>query len=788
MFRFHRPSIRLAAALLCAGLLAGTWGCREVSEPCPTATLTITPDPITVAASATELSAAIGAGQISAVGTGQFTATGRDYKGNIVSTSASWSVVAGGGTIEEESGLFTAGSETGTFTNTVRATSGGLTAYATVIVTGSPGLLATITVTPNPATAVVGGTQQFTATGRDAAGNLVTITPTWTVVNSGGTINGSSGLFTAGTVAATFTNTIRATSGAISGTATVIVSASAPGPLATITVTPNPATVVAGGTQQFTATGRDADGDIVAITPTWSVVNSGGTIISGSGLFTAGAATGTFSNTARATSGAISGTATVIVSASPPGPLATITVTPDPATLAGGGAQQFIATGRVAEGDIVTITPTWSVVNSGGTIISGSGLFTAGTAAGTFTNTVRARSGAISGYASVIVSPGLLATIAVAPDPATVVVSGTQQFVATGRDADGNLVAITPAWSVVNSGGTINSGTGLFTAGTVTNTFTNTIRATSGAISGTATVIVSASPPGPLATISVTPNPATMVVSGTQEFTATGRDADGVIITITPTWAVVAGGGTINSGSGLFTAGTTTGTFTNTVRATSGAISGFATVTVTSVVPPATLGSAGAFAVLGGSTVTNTGVTTTIVGDVGVSPGTAIVGIPAGQPTGGSIHAGDPTAAAAQTALTTAYNDLAGRACGTNLTSEDLGGMTLAPGVYCFNSSAGLTGTLTLDGQGDANAVFVIQVGSTLTTASDAAVNLIGSAQAENVYWQIGTSATLGTNTAFKGNIVAMTSITLNTGASLSGRALARNGAVTLDTSALTLP
>ncbi|MBU2502380.1 DUF3494 domain-containing protein, partial [bacterium] len=108
--------------------------------------------------------------------------------------------------------------------------------------------------------------------------------------------------------------------------------------------------------------------------------------------------------------------------------------------------------------------------------------------------------------------------------------------------------------------------------------------------------------------------------------------------------------------------------------------------------------------------------------------------------------------------------------------------------VYCFNSSAGLTGTLTLDGQGDADAVFVIQVGSTLTTASDAAVNLIGSAQAENVYWQIGSSATLGTGTAFMGNIVAMTSITLNSGASLSGRALARNGAVTLDTNALTLP
>ena len=114
--------------------------------------------------------------------------------------------------------------------------------------------------------------------------------------------------------------------------------------------------------------------------------------------------------------------------------------------------------------------------------------------------------------------------------------------------------------------------------------------------------------------------------------------------------------------------------------------------------------------------------------------------------------------------------------------------MTLAPGVYCFNSSAGLTGTVTLNGQGNANAVFVIQIGSTLTTASTSAVNLIGEAQASNVYWQVGSSATLGTGTAFKGNIVALQSITLNTGASLVGRALARHGAVTLDTNAVTLP
>lgn len=377
-------------------------------------------------------------------------------------------------------------------------------------------------------------------------------------------------------------------------------------------------------------------------------------------------------------------------------------------------------------------------------------------------------------------------TLTVTPNPITVSQSATQLFTATAMDFKGRIVATSVTWSVVAGGGTINASSGLFTAGTVNGTYTNTIQATGSGLTAYATVTVVSSG-GPLASITVTPNPATVIVGGTQQFVATGRDAGNHVVAITPAWSVVASGGAIN-GSGSFTAGAVPGTFSNTVRATSGGISGYATVIVTAVEPPATLGAAGTFSILAGSTVTNTGATTTIVGNVGVSPGTAITGIPAGQPTGGSIHAGDPTAAAAQTALTTAYNDLAGRACGTNLTSQDLGGMTLAPGVYCFNSSAGLTGTLTLTGQGNANAVFVIQIGSTLTTASSSAVNLIGGAVAGNVYWQIGSSATLGTGTAFRGNIVALQSITLNSGASLVGRALARNGAVTLDTNAVTLP
>ncbi len=200
-------------------------------------------------------------------------------------------------------------------------------------------------------------------------------------------------------------------------------------------------------------------------------------------------------------------------------------------------------------------------------------------------------------------------------------------------------------------------------------------------------------------------------------------------------------------------------------------------------VPP--LGTAADFAVLAGSAVTNTGATV-VSGDLGLWPGTAssVTGFPPGSITG-TLHAGNAVAMQAQSDLTVAYNNAAGQACGTVLTGTDLGGLTLAPGVYCFSTSAQLTGTLTLDAQGNPDAVFIFQIGSTLTTASNAAVNMINGGDGCRVYWQVGTSATLGTGTAFAGNILALSSITATTGASASGRLLARNGAVTLDTNAV---
>ncbi|MBX3381047.1 MAG: DUF3494 domain-containing protein [Phycisphaeraceae bacterium] len=193
------------------------------------------------------------------------------------------------------------------------------------------------------------------------------------------------------------------------------------------------------------------------------------------------------------------------------------------------------------------------------------------------------------------------------------------------------------------------------------------------------------------------------------------------------------------------------------------------------------LGSAQAFGVLAGSTVTNTGVTI-ISGSVGVWPGTAITGFPPGIVTNGTFHSSNAVAQQAQADSLTAYNALAAMAPNTVLTGTDLGGLTLTPGVYFFSSSAFLTGTLTLDAQGDPNALFVFQIGSTLISASNSSVLTINGADDCNVYWQVGTSATLGTDSAFQGNILADASITMNTRASLiGGRALALHGAVTLD-------
>ncbi len=197
------------------------------------------------------------------------------------------------------------------------------------------------------------------------------------------------------------------------------------------------------------------------------------------------------------------------------------------------------------------------------------------------------------------------------------------------------------------------------------------------------------------------------------------------------------------------------------------------------------LGSAATFGVLGASTVTNTG-NTIITGNLGVSPGTAITGFPPGIYTGGEFTGSNPIAVTAQSDAHTAYTTAASLTLTEVLTGQDLGGLTLGPGVYFFSSSAQLTGTLTLDAQDNPNAMFVFQIGSTLTTATGSAVVMINGGVPHNVFWQVGSSATLGTATAFQGNILADISVTVTTGASVLGSVIAITGAVTLDDNLIT--
>jgi len=204
--------------------------------------------------------------------------------------------------------------------------------------------------------------------------------------------------------------------------------------------------------------------------------------------------------------------------------------------------------------------------------------------------------------------------------------------------------------------------------------------------------------------------------------------------------------------------------------------------------PTVGLGTATPFAVLGSSTVTNTG-PSVISGDLGVYAGSAATGFPPGTLIGGGTqHLADAVAQQAQHDATTAYNDAAGRTPVVTEPGGLLGGQTLAPGVYKAASALSLTGTVTLDAGGDPNAVFIFQAGSTLVTASGSMVSLTGGASACNVFWQVGSSATLGTTTTFVGTILALASVSLQTDASVQGRVIARTGAVTLDTNTITRP
>lgn len=308
-----------------------------------------------------------------------------------------------------------------------------------------------------------------------------------------------------------------------------------------------------------------------------------------------------------------------------------------------------------------------------------------------------------------------------------------------------------------------------------------TVSSTNPANGATGVAVITASFSEPMAASTITATtftvkgPGTTAVAGTVSYDAASARARFV-----PTSALAA--------STIYTATITSGTTDASGNPlASNHVWTFTTMAAASSQLSVPLGAAAAFVVLGGSTVTSTGATA-LTGDLGVSPGSAVTGFPPGTLTGAK-HQADVTSAQAMADLTTAYNDAAGRTLAPVTVAGNLGGLTLPPGLYKSTSSLAISsGDLTLDAQGNANAVFIFQVASTLTTTSGRKVILSGGAKASNVFWQVGTSATLGTTSAFKGTIMADQSITLNTGASLIGRALARIGAIALAANAIVMP
>jgi hypothetical protein len=217
-----------------------------------------------------------------------------------------------------------------------------------------------------------------------------------------------------------------------------------------------------------------------------------------------------------------------------------------------------------------------------------------------------------------------------------------------------------------------------------------------------------------------------------------------------------------------------------------GAVSAECSGSITSErIHPVNLRSAATFAVLGGATVTSAG-PTVLNGDLGVFPGTSITGFGPGI-VNGTIHAGDPVAGQAQADLLTAYTDAAGRKHASGLPA-DIGGMTMTPGVWNVTSSLGISGTVTFDGKNDPDSVYIIQIPSTLTSGVNSNVVLINKANACNIFWQVGSSATLQTASTFAGTIMAAASVSLGTGAIVNGRVLAQVGAVTLLGNTVTVP
>ncbi|QSQ13040.1 right-handed parallel beta-helix repeat-containing protein [Myxococcus landrumensis] len=518
----------------------------------------------------------------------RFGVMGFDADGNAVTVSPAWSVeMWGAGSITSD-GLYTAPKVAGTYSGSVRVAAEHLSLYATVYVT--PGAISRLEISPTSPSVVVKGSVPFQVKAFDAYDNEVTsFSASWSVVKGGGSIS-AAGVFTAGTVAGTFADSVRVSVAGVAKTASITVT---PGAVSRVVLSPQGPTVAAGSTVAFSAKAFDAyDNEVTSAPATWKVVNGGGSI-DGAGVFTAGIAVGAFPGTVQVAVGGIVEQASISVVAAAP---SRVVLTPQNPTLPAGGSVTFNVQAFDMYGNEAPAYPaTWKVVNGGGTV-NASGVFSAGTVAGTFLNTVQVTVGSATGTTSVTVTsttpnpePGEPSRVVLTPQNPTLSAGSPVTFRVQAFDAQGNEMTRQPAtWRVVNGGGSIDA-SGVFTAGPVAGTFSNTVQVTVGGVTATTSVTVTATTPNPEpgepSRVVLTPQNPTLPAGGSVTLRVQAFDVNGKETTRYPaTWKVVNGGGSIDA-SGVFTAGPVAGTFSNTVQVTVGSVTGTTSVTVTSTTP-----------------------------------------------------------------------------------------------------------------------------------------------------------------------------------------------------------
>lgn len=501
---------------------------------------------------------------VAAGGSKDFSAEALDKCGNTTSAAVSWS--ASSGTIDQQ-GHYTAPCATGSVSGAVTASAGALQKSADVTVVA--GVLAALHVQPENASVSSGGTQQFAANGTDACLNQVPAGGvSWAVDAAAGSIS-PGGLFTAGSTAGTYA--LAASAGSLHASTHVTVTTGGSG-VDSVQLDPQTVTLEQGATQAFTAVARDASGNPISASISWSVAHGGGTIDS-SGHFTAGTTPGTYTATVVASAGSKSAAATVIVK---PGAAHAISLSPASVTIAPGGITSFSAQVTDAAGNPTSDAVTFTMANSAAGAISPAGVFVAGSTAGAYPDAVLASAGALQAHAGVTISASALSQLVVQPGSTSVRVGAALAFSCSGLDATGNSVPVTAAWAVLKGGGTI-SGAGLFVAGHLPGTWVNTVQCRASGLAATATVITT---PGPAVLIAVTPSHPTLAPAAVQHFAGTATDAYGNETAQGGlTWQVDARAGSIDA-LGNFTAGASPGDYADAVVATSGFATGTASVRV----------------------------------------------------------------------------------------------------------------------------------------------------------------------------------------------------------------